>query len=897
MPLNLDHFLNIAANRTTSEIYITGQDQEAARTRGTLKSWFVSIFKGDQTRNQRTETANAFIAALRDKVAAKTNGLAGARDEIRNQYNEDTGQIVDSLRNILADQLNGQRALTADVIRIATSFVDSTLAQADAEKDSLLASMNREEALTHLETTALQFYGRESLEDIKLSDHAAKAKTDATRTAQEDAMAARGIRVVSRAPQAPAPDAMVKLLRSYLAGAPKQMSFAETDAVLKNLRTQITEIKDTCSVTIPLFEKLSKGETVNPNQWTNDIEPGSDDAKAYLNAFKTLKEEYLAPMLTLEYFLRADMAEMKREAFLDSKALRLNNGNDVTSERSIREILDDFQSGKQLSEADITFINNAGNSKDLNQVNQMRPGYQLFSGGGNPGALMTGVLESVSSVPNSIWQGITDVKAPDPKTIVYSPSEPNPWALAVQQKLIARGDDMLDFSNAQKGLANLFEQVVKSDGNINEARRLQNSSAPVAKARAKQWDPKFAAVNQKTLERENVTNDLEHRFSADNFARGVNRSLNVDPRALPARGHKVPGKEYTRGYDDDIDSGVREAASPRNPVQRPAWQPPKEGEAPKSILKKPLSDYQKTMNEVQRLTNQYAFESDFIQSYAQEQNINLAKFTPAHRELFETILFHQAKASATDYPRQFGEAVVIKSSKNILKHLDSLSDADAQASLARFTQLRNAGEAVLASIVDGDIQGLSDKRQAVGQAVINYIDQVNSDGIWRDLACLKPNEILHGDDLGLVKTAASDIAFSSVDIATQGLVFNEILKTDSPLRAAYKAVGAHDNNPRIDNNNALNAVSIELTQGLNLIVQQIGQNANVSPVAIRDAVNSLTETFRTGKYADLTGSIDDRDVSPQTKVIFDTLVPYIAQREVIVRNTAEGFDSQGSQPI
>jgi hypothetical protein len=163
---------------------------------------------------------------------------------------------------------------------------------------------------------------------------------------------------------------------------------------------------------------------------------------------------------------------------------------------------------------------------------------------------------------------------------VWDPGPPHRirvWALAVQQKLIARGDEMLDFSNAQKGLANLFEEVVKSDGNINEARRLQNSSAPVAKARAKQWDPKFAAVNQKTLERENATNDLEHRFSADNFARGVNRSLNVDYRAQPARGHKVPGKEYTRGYDDDIDSGVREAATPRNPVLRPAWQPPKEG--------------------------------------------------------------------------------------------------------------------------------------------------------------------------------------------------------------------------------------------------------------------------------------------------------------------------------
>jgi hypothetical protein len=526
----------------------------------------------------------------------------------------------------------------------------------------------------------------------------------------------------------------------------------------------------------------------------------------------------------------------------------------------------------------------------------MRPGYQLYSTGGNPGALMIDELEGVSLVPNQIWQGITDERAPDPRTVSYTPSEPNPWALAIHQKLIARGDAMQKLNNEQRGLAQLLDYVVKSEGNLAEAQRLQSQAVAPAKSKTG-WKPEARVINQKTLERENATNELEHQFSSEKFARGVNRSLNIDAYATPSRSNAKSGKEYTRGYDDDIDAGRMEAANPSNPVQRPAWQPPKEGEAPKSILKKPLSDSQKRLNEVQQLTKQYAFDSDFIQSYAQEQNINLAKFTPAHRELFQTILFHQAKANATEYPRQFGETVVIKSSKDILKHLDSLSDADAQASLARFAQLRDAGETVLASIVDAEIQGLTEKRKPLGQAVIDYVDQVNSNGVLRDLACLKPGEILRGDDLGLVKAMSADIAFSGVDVATQARVFNEALKDESPLRAAYVAVGAHDNNPAIENNNALNAVSIELTQGLNLIVQQIGENANISPVTIREAVNSLTQTFGTGKYADLTGSIDDRDVSPQTKVIFDTLTPYIAERQVIVRNTAEGYDNQGAQPI
>jgi len=101
----------------------------------------------------------------------------------------------------------------------------------------------------------------------------------------------------------------------------------------------------------------------------------------------------------------------------------------------------------------------------------MRPGYQLFSGGGNPSSLMTDALDSVTLVPNGIWQFVTDQANPNPKEIVYEPSEPNPWALAINQRLISRGDDMLDFKTAQNGLLELLEYAVKSKGDIEVARR------------------------------------------------------------------------------------------------------------------------------------------------------------------------------------------------------------------------------------------------------------------------------------------------------------------------------------------------------------------------------------------------------------------------------------------
>ena len=901
MPLNLEHFLNIAANRTTSEIYVSGPDHRTtAQTRGTLKSWLVSVFKGDRTRNQRTETTHAFLAALQEKVTAKTSGLGNARPEVLAQYHEDTNRIVAGLRNILAEQLNGRTALTARDIRIAADFVDSTLAQADAEKESLLAHMHREDALAQLESTVLQFFGRESLPDIKLTDAEVSAKAVATRNAQEQAMAARGIRVVSRAPDAPPPEPapMLKLLRGYLAGNPEPMNFEQAEALLKDLRAQIRDIKHTCSVGIPKLTKLSNGESPEPNQWTKDIEPGSDEAKLYLNALTTMQDQYLGPMLTLEYFMRADMAEAKRERFLDSKTLNLNNGNTKTSDRSLREILDDFQAGKQLSEAEINFVTSAGNSRELNQINQMRPGFVTFSSGGNPGSLMTDVLDGAASVPNQIWSVITGQASPertndpDRASVLSSPPEANRWGLSIQQTLLERGDDMQAFSNAQKGLADLFDLIGKSNGNLAEAKRLESATAPHAKS-GHHWKESSALINQKVLERENDTNELEHRFSPDKFARGVNRSLNITPESTPGRGHKVPGKEYTRGYDDDIDSGIREASNPSNPVNRPKTEKPKEGEAPKKgILKKPLEGYQKKLHEVKQLTKRYAFDSELIESHAIEKNMDLARLTQNHQDLYNTIFFHQTKATATDNPSKFNETAVIKSAKNILEYVNTLSDEQAQASLARFAELRQAGEAVLASITDTDIPGLENQRQALGQAVINYVDKVNSNGILRDMACLAPGEELRGDELGQIKVAVTDLAFSSVEDGVQERIFKDAIKEESPLRSAYIALGAHDSNPAIKNNNAFDAVMIEFMQGLNFIVQQVGQNANVSPVAVRDAVGNMMQTMQTGRYEDLTNSVEVAEVSPQTKVIFDTFAPYIAQREVIIRDTAEAFDNR-----
>ena len=201
MPLNLEQFLNISQTHTTSEVYLNdAEHQPVAQVRGSLRSWWVSLFKGDRTRTERTHTTLAFIAALQEKVTAKTAGLRDARQELKDQYSEDTEQIVTSLKRILANQLTGQRALTANDIRRAVDFVDDTLQVADAEKENLHAKLSRDELLSQLETSALGFYQRDSLADIKLSDADAQAKHAAQAVAAEARLETKGLRLVNRQP-------------------------------------------------------------------------------------------------------------------------------------------------------------------------------------------------------------------------------------------------------------------------------------------------------------------------------------------------------------------------------------------------------------------------------------------------------------------------------------------------------------------------------------------------------------------------------------------------------------------------------------------------------------------------------------------------------------------------
>jgi hypothetical protein len=565
MPLNLDHFLNAAQNHTTSEVYVTGdQHQAVAQTRGSLYSWIVSVFKGTQTRTERAETTEAFVRALQEKISAKTSGLRGARQELREHYDEGTDHIVKSLKKILANQLNGQAALTANDIREATEFVDSTLAEEDLEKENLNAMLNRDETLQKLEATALQFYGRQFIEDVVLTDAQAAANADAVVAQNEAALASRGIHVISRTPPPPAPESLAHLLRGYLTGNPTQMDFETANAKLTQLGKDISDLRWTAGVAVPFFEELAAGNTVRENSWTREIEPGSEEAKTYFNAFKTMQNDYLSPMVTLQYFLRADVAEMMRDRFLASKQVTSNSGNAVTSDRAISEILDDFLAGKKLSDEDTTFIRSALNSKDLTQIDRVRPAHRTSSSGGNPGSSIQDVLDATARVPNHIWQVVTDQPAPNSSELVSDASEPNPWALAVNNLVMDRCDGVLDFFHAQNGLKDILESIVKSHGDPVEAQRL-HEAAEVRPKSKKQWSGSDREINMATLHRANAELENTADGLAERFTRGLNRAIVIDPNATPARPDPKSPRDYTNGYDDDPDSGRYEASHLRAP--------------------------------------------------------------------------------------------------------------------------------------------------------------------------------------------------------------------------------------------------------------------------------------------------------------------------------------------
>lgn len=576
MPVNLNQFLRVAANRTTSEIYVDGPaHQTRAQNRGSFRSWLVSVFQSDTARNQRTETAHAFIAALQEKVSAKTSTLGGADPEVIDQYSEDTAQIVESLKRLLADQLNGRKALTANDIHRANEFVDSTLEIADQEKDKLTANLSRQEAITSLESAAERFYGAETVSEVR--------------------MASKGIRVAHRTAHVPGLQLPAQSLRAYLTGNPPALSFEEKSALLAQVRSDINRTEDITAIAIPTFERLSRGEVLEANNWTTDVDPGSEEARLLLNTFQTLQHAYLGPLNVLEYFLKADVAEGLRERFLDAKELPLGNGGTATSERPLREILDDFQAGKQLSEPDVAFARSALGSRALTQINQMTPGYLLFSGGGNPRVLMTKAVEAAQQVPSHVWQVLTDKRTPNwkaeasnnpqDKEIVYSPSERNPWGLAVSQKLIDRGSEVQDFSGAMRGLTELLNDLVGSNGNLDVARQRKEAAEPAPKSKHS-WSSRTAAINQATLRNAQEVNQREKEAFPNLFERGPNRSLTIDPEATPSRTMQKSGRDYTHGYDDDIDAGRVEASRPQDPPNRPTPTPGADGEAPRrGILK------------------------------------------------------------------------------------------------------------------------------------------------------------------------------------------------------------------------------------------------------------------------------------------------------------------------
>jgi hypothetical protein len=301
-----------------------------------------------------------------------------------------------------------------------------------------------------------------------------------------------------------------------------------------------------------------------------------------------------------------------------------------------------------------------------------------------------------------------------------------------------------------------------------------------------------------------------------------------------------------------------------------------------------LGDYltfQNTVKAVNQFVSQYSIGSDFIRAYLQEQNIDASKFSPAHEELYQTILYYQTKALATDNKEEFNERGVQKISKRILSHLAKLSEGQIQNSIKRLSELRDAGKAVLASITNGEIKELEGKRQDLGTAITQYVEKVNALEVLDVLVIHKSDELVGGDDRGQAKIAAADIAFSGIKGASLDLLFNDALKADSPLHAAYLAVGAHDKNPAIENNDALNATVLELTQGLNLIIQQIGLSSGLSIATIDKAVGSLVKNFKEGRFEQFANPTQDTPTIAQK--IFNSLTPYIEQRAKIIQQRAE----------
>jgi hypothetical protein len=306
MPVQLDTFRNIAAQGGSQQVLLSdaaGTQAEGIKTRGSFASFVVNLFRGEGVRQEQKAVAEAFVQALQAELGAVAGEAAQLPDALKTDYTAAMNDALAVVRQNLANQLDGTRALTADNIHQALSFV----AQVQQEALTPLMQEAREVAAVDLAGQRLQ-----TLETLTASLHGGPAQAGS----------------------------VGEHLAHYLSGGNY-----EGDKVA----TVAQQVRDL------------EGAIGNAKQSLRDLRslPGGTADRPALQALQQRLETAVADEATVEilkWFNESHRRVALAHDRIDTNTVTLGNGDDVSGSRTPRQLVEAFKQGEKLSEADVNFL-------------------------------------------------------------------------------------------------------------------------------------------------------------------------------------------------------------------------------------------------------------------------------------------------------------------------------------------------------------------------------------------------------------------------------------------------------------------------------------------------------------------------------------------------------------
>ncbi len=306
MPVQLEVFKNIAARGGNQQVLLAGPGGAQAdeiRTRGSIYSFVVNLFRDHEVRREQQAVAQAYIQALQNELGTATGEVAQLSDALKTDYTIAMQQALGAVRDQLANQLEGTQALTTHDIRSTLGFIVEVQQQ-------ILEPLMAEAHETRLIEVADQRL--QALQALTASLHGAP---------EQEGSAGEH-------------------LAHYLSGG------SYSGDALATIAQQVSDLVDAfgqVKQSLTDLRALPGGPAAHP------------DLQGLMHHLEAALEDQ-TPVDILKWFNESHRRMEVAQGHLDATCIRLGSGGEVLSERTPRQLIEAFRQGEKLSEADRGFL-------------------------------------------------------------------------------------------------------------------------------------------------------------------------------------------------------------------------------------------------------------------------------------------------------------------------------------------------------------------------------------------------------------------------------------------------------------------------------------------------------------------------------------------------------------